>query len=160
MSFGSPGAGLEITYFRVPSPVQNGSEAVLVCDYSYMDHEKDSLRVQWYFRRQDDGEAEGELVYEWLGPDGGLPRAVGAMEGKIDLQHDASLDPYKRHSDLKILSENMRLGLSGDFTCLVASEFANDSRTGSLLVFGTMEILFFLLSRLSSSKVAYILQDI
>ncbi|CAG0891467.1 unnamed protein product [Darwinula stevensoni] len=143
MSFGSPGAGLEITYFHVPSAVQNGSEAVLVCDYSYMDHEKDSLRVQWYFRQQNGGEADGELVYEWLGPDGGLPRAVGVLEGKIDLQHDASLDPYKMHSDLKILSENLHLGLSGDFTCLVASEFANDSRTGSLLVYAPTRRLLF-----------------
>lgn len=111
---GSSSPVLQIVEMRVPLVVEDGSASsvVLDCDYVLRAPEKRSeLVVQWYFQNG------SSPVYQWI--PGKRPQDLGILKGRLNLDHRASNDPFKRHRALEILRPTYEL--SGVYRCKVAT---------------------------------------
>ena len=63
-----------------------------------------------------------------------LFQGLGALRGKINLDYDASPDPWKRHKGLYIHSPTIEM--SGDYTCKISTLENEVSKTKRMTVYG------------------------
>jgi len=94
-----------------PSEVQNNSRpyVLLDCDFSINISEREGMILKWYLN--------GKTIYQWIPPR--RPQGLGALRGKINLDYDASPDPWQRHRGLYIYSPSIEM--SGDYTCKIST---------------------------------------
>lgn len=128
---------VKIAQLYTPGPIKNGSlhPAVLDCDFSYDENEKESVVVKWFVQGQ------VEPVYQWI-PQEGPPQGLGPLRGRLDLDYRVSEDNFTMHRALRIIRPTAEL--SGDYRCSVSSFVSEDSKTARFIVYssGRVEIRY------------------
>ena len=111
----------------VPPLLEAGTvpDIVLDCPYSITEKEKVGLVLKWYLN------SHRVPIYQWIPPN--LPRGLGIMEGKIDLDFQMGRDPYSKHRALSIKSPT--ISMSGDYTCKVSTVKNEVSLTSAMVVY-------------------------
>ena len=124
--------------------VENGTSTpiLLDCDYEFSEVENMSLVIKWFL---DDFH---KPVYQWI--PGQRPQVLGVLKGRLNLSYVASSDVYKRHRAIEILQPTTEL--SGTYRCQVESFTSEDTKEGTMTVYGEIERLLPSLSRLQERK--------
>lgn len=135
---------LSLDSLSVPQWVEAGSDVEMNCNYSYNQTEREELDVKWYL----DGSPSPFLV--WVPHQARLPQIVlDKFRSHIDIGHTVGSDPYKQHSSL--LLRDVHTGLSGIYTCKVASFTQEEYLTQRMTVFVKPREFSFSVERDSSS---------
>ncbi|KAJ2950558.1 hypothetical protein O0L34_g8803 [Tuta absoluta] len=117
---------IKIVKIVVPEIIQYGVQdsVILDCDYT-LGNDTTGLVVKWFFRNKN------RPVYQWIAKQ--KPQDMGILRGRVDLLYRASSDPLKMHRALRIVKPNT--DISGDYTCVVSTFLAEDSKTKQMIVF-------------------------
>lgn len=121
---------VRIKSLSVPAFVENGTEQsiVLDCIYSLDPIEDRNLVVKWFL---DD---DPEPIYQWI-PELDTRHASLRMKGKININYTInSSDPLIKYRALNILRPT--IDLSGRYSCHVISFQSQDSKEGTMTVYG------------------------
>lgn len=113
------------------------------CDYVY-DVNDIKLVVRWFYNDSP------EPIYQWI-PESDTRYISDSIQPYFDVHHKISDDPFTRYRALRLVSNQERLdgstrqafpvSLSGNYTCVISSIMNQDSRQGSLTVYGELQLI-------------------
>ena len=122
---------VKIRELTVPSMVELGSENILLdCDFEYNADERVQLDIKWYFSGEEDP------ILQWVPSVSKKPQTIGQTFKNRLTVSQRSINGSKYKIEQKVRIERPSVHLSGDYTCKVATFFAEQNSSHNLLIFG------------------------
>ena len=102
----------------------------LSCSFHYSQQEYKELDLKWYFSTDE------EPFLQWVPSSGRKPQTIGQrFKNRLEVRHSATNSSQESRIDQIIRVERPSVHLSGDYTCKVASFFAEERSSHNLLIF-------------------------
>ncbi|XP_072942067.1 uncharacterized protein [Epargyreus clarus] len=118
--------GAKIVNLAVPEIIQYGVQDTVILDCEYtLENITTGLMVKWFY------ETRYNLIYQWIASY--PPQAIALLRNRVDLSYKASNDPKHMHRAIRIVK--IDTDLTGNYTCVVSTFYAEDVKTKHMTVF-------------------------